>query len=117
MNKDLSSCNLKVEKKKRKRAVITSDSEEEEEEVEDKKAKIEQDVEMKQITSEEVESKPDVKMSSQQEDINSKIEAMDVSSQTIEDNKAFDKEIEEAAAEEKEAKEEKMEMMTIIHTL
>lgn len=56
-------------------------------------------------------------MSSQQEDIRDKIEAMDVSSQTQKENEAFDKEIEEAAEEEKEAKKEKIEMMSIIHTM
>lgn len=50
-----------------------------------------------------------------EEDINSRIESMQVASQTIDD--AFDKEIEEAAAEEKEVKKEKMEMMSIIHTM
>lgn len=49
-----------------------------------------------------------------------KIEEMDVASQPLpptDEDVKFDKEIEEAAIEEKEAKEEKMEMMSIIHTM
>ncbi|KAG2193366.1 hypothetical protein INT47_001023 [Mucor saturninus] len=103
------------EQKKRKRAVI-SDSEEENEEVtEEKKPKIGEQYE--DMSTQKEESKPDIDMSSQQEDMSKKIEAMDVSSQTLKENEAFDKEIEEAAEEEKEAKKEKMEMMSIIHTI
>lgn len=73
-----------------------------------------EDVEMKH----DIEMTPAIESSQDKEDeISSKIEAMEVDSQTLDEDEAFDKEIEEAAAEEKEAKQEKIEMMTIIHTL
>jgi hypothetical protein len=75
---------------------VISESEEEQE-IEEKKSKVDQegDIEMK-------EAPPKQEGDSQ----------LDHS-----DDETFDKEIEEAAAEEKEAKQEKIEMMSIIHTL
>ncbi|GAA5806329.1 hypothetical protein HPULCUR_011861 [Helicostylum pulchrum] len=100
------------EEKKRKRAVIVSDSEEEENE--EKKTKIEPEENEEKKTN--IEPEQDIEMKEEgEDDINLRIKSMQVASQTIDD--AFDKEIEEAAAEEKEVKKEKMEMMSIIHTI
>lgn len=59
--------------------------------------------------------KPETKQENNEDNVNLKIENMEIASQPTDD--AFDKEIEEANAEEKEVKKEKQEMMSIIHTM
>lgn len=101
-----------IEENKRKRHIILSDSEDEEDKVEEKKIKTTvqpKDVEMKEA------SKP-----LENDEITHKVKEMQVDSQLVldhSDDETFDKEVEEAAAEEKEAKQEKLEMMSIIHTM
>lgn len=104
--------------KKRKRQIVLSDSEEDEEE---EKKKI------KTATATDLpEEEKDVKMKESlqeldNEDITTKVVEMTVDSQQPplehSDDETFDQEVEEAAKEEKEAKKEKLEMMSIIHTM
>lgn len=105
-------CKLKpIKEKKRKRRIIESDNEEEEE-IKEKKSKIKlEDTEMKDVET----KKPETKQENNEDNVNLKIENMEIASQPTDD--AFDKEIEEANAEEKEVKKEKQEMMSIIHTM
>ncbi|CEP12086.1 hypothetical protein [Parasitella parasitica] len=99
-----------IKSKKRKR-IIVSDSEESEKEEEQQTAK--------KSAKEQPAPKPTEKESSQTH----KAEDMDIDQAVINDDvmehsdQDFDKEIQEAAEEENEAKKEKLEMMSIIHTI
>lgn len=95
--------------KKRKRIILSDSDEELDQEQGDrsKTIKIDQpDIEMKD-SSQKTNDNMDIDT-----ETGNKTEKLEHS-----DDEAFDKEIEQAAAEEKEAKKEKLEMMSIIHTM